>query len=237
MLLDSRKTGHAVRPHILQADRDRYNRSPPPCMADVDYGEIGNTKYLRRSARLPKFILEDLLEAGKTLQSEHLRKYDELGKHLKQGKYRDEGITSVYKRFSDLDMFHEEVLVVKRFVEQLRIRWREMWGDAPQPGAKDKATKRNADNQKLHSLVADFMRGPDEAATSNLRAIGMLEAVAASYAYSLNPRFGFNVAFRELTTIKAKACGLAPTSAKMAACMTVSASVAHLLTTNNNIAI
>lgn len=231
VLLDARKTGHVVKPDVYDNDKTEYKRDPPPCMAKPDHIVSGNPNHLRRSEGLPKFILDELLAAGKDLQTAHLCKYDELGPHSKQPDYRDEDILNVSKRCADLIIFQTEMFAVEGFVEQRYTRWKEIW--AHHNFLTDKRSKRIADNQKLRSVIADFVRGPDAAKTPNLRAVGMLDSVAASYAYKKNPKFGFAVAFRELATIKAKACGLAPTAANIAATMTVSSSAARILSRSN----
>lgn len=203
-------------------------------MADSDWDptESRNLVQLARPNCLGKFILDKLHDAAKTMQDGYLSRYGELPKDLKY----DKDLLQPYSTFFELPIFKEEVAVVEAHTEDLRKRWQEIWHpDTPSKrgASKKKADKKALEDQRKRAIIAEFMQGPPPEKTRMLRAIGKLEEVAASYAYRSNStKFAFNVAFRQLAAMKAKACGSSPTAWNVGAVMSVSSSAARVLSQN-----
>ncbi|KAI0095023.1 RNA dependent RNA polymerase-domain-containing protein [Irpex rosettiformis] len=159
ILLDSRKTGHVVKPAAFQRDTREYCRDSPPCLVESDreLATDHNPNYIRRASHLPKFILEELIAAGKKVKDEYLQLYEAQRPPVRtQG--LDEQVLAPYKRCGELAAFAEELQIVKTFVGRFCTRFRDIWSASPQKMTAALATvkKRQARQQEaLRSLVTD----------------------------------------------------------------------------------
>ncbi|KAI0348335.1 hypothetical protein BDW22DRAFT_1350519 [Trametopsis cervina] len=231
ILLDARKSGHVVKDTVYKEDKIRYDRDHPPCMAEGDFADE-NPNYLHRDKGLPKFILDQLLVAGKKLSDGHLSKYENLGKHFQERRHLDPVILEVYNRYKAIPAFEAELQAVEKFVDHCRTKWQMIWlpkspsKRAALRGKHNKKQTRQPEQQKIRALVAEYRQATMDAPI--LRETGALATVAASYAYKQGPRFAFNVAFEEIAGIKAKACRITPAKAEMVASMTVPSSFARV---------
>lgn len=228
-MLDSRKTGHIVKAAVSQRDQKDYDRDLPACMADSDPGR--NPHYPRRADGLPKFIVEVLIADGKKIKDECLAKYGEQSPpERSQG--CDEQVLGPYTRCSKLSALAEELRIVELFVKEFHQRYMKLWVTSPQKtltSAVRKQQQQARQKEALHSLVAEYVRSIPKKGVDILLGMGVLESVAASYAYSLSTKFAYTVAFTQLTHIKAVANGIMPITAEMAATVTVSAGFARAI--------
>jgi RNA-dependent RNA polymerase len=230
ILLDSRKTGHMIKPEVYKKDKRKYDRDPPTCMADTDSYVNHNPNHLRRASHLPKFILDELLFAGRKLVDQYLQKYDK-----NRPAANNTHISKLHERMESHPGLKEEVQAVKDFVKSCHDRWNQIWV-SEKPGVPKSKEKKKQETDEVWQLVVDYMHGPPEEKTSLLRATNSLTAVAASYAYSLAAKFAFTVAFRDICALKATEPGsqISPTTEEMAACFTIPASVARIFDQSNS---
>ncbi|OSX67200.1 hypothetical protein POSPLADRAFT_1127992 [Postia placenta MAD-698-R-SB12] len=244
-VLDSRKTGLRVKDGVFKKDKQQYDKEKPDCMTKSSTAStVLNGPYksrLRRQIRR-RFVLETLLDAGRTLQSELLAKYDGMRADLAQ--QPDNDLLRPYQQASrlattiatqGLRSLQSETTSILEHVHRGLQAWRSLSSKSPQSPAKASPSKSRVDakakaekGKPYKDLAISFMRDLHNVphfAEFPVR----LDAILASCAYQENPKFAFSVAFRSLCKIKAEASGSAALSRTFAEVMTVPSAAVKVL--------
>jgi hypothetical protein len=202
--LDASKTGHRLRPGILDKDRKAYSswaQRPPD------------------SESLPD-ILKQLKVAGEKKGEELLGQHREAGSNLDDYKLPDNDLAAPYKAAAAHALevytltkkkdFTDELTLIRQHVNTAKKTYdTAMSRRDRQPSPKSKKGLRIKSDQEDPTLkAAREYADPIE----NILFIRNVEEVKASYAYIIQPNFAFSVAFNELCLIKVRASaeGFAP---------------------------
>lgn len=227
--LDSRKSGHVVKPLVYADDQNRYKRQLPTYMSDTT--SVDPIADARRDGELGLFVLQALASTAKRAQEEFMRRRESI--MAAKPYIKDAVIEAQWNTVAECDWFRDEILVVQDFVGTLYIDYLRIWTPGPgTPVASSKAEKKAETafrTAQLRTLCTKFCQGPPSARTPRLRQLKMLDKAMAAWAYLKSPKFGFSVAFTQLAAIKANACGLAPLTEVFDSVMTMPSSAARLL--------
>lgn len=205
-LLDASKTGRRLRPGIFVKDDKQFGKPRPKCLdpnTDQPNLESGGT-----------FILEILLNDGKRIKEELLKEYDSVSG--KNGKDTiDPDLLAPYKNAKtlsqdpDLALFASELEIIVAHVDECRKKYNKCWSQKGKdkeaafyisPFKKSSKKRKPSADQDMLPVAEEF-----HMKLQGIRAFKMQEdEIKASYAYSLNPRFAFSMAFQDLCDIKRK---------------------------------
>lgn len=203
-LLDASKTGHRLRPGILDKDRKAYSswaQQPP------------------NSESLPD-ILKQLKVAGEKKGEELLGQYREAGSKVDDYKYPDNDLAAPYKAAADHALkvytvtkkrdFTDELALIRKHVDNAKKTYDTAISRKDrQPSPKSqKGLRIKSDQEDVTLKAAREYADP----IKNILLIRNVEEVKASYAYIIKSSFAFSVAFNELCLIKVRASaeGFAP---------------------------
>lgn len=220
-----------VKPDVYRADAKRFDYAIPPCMGEGS-GSDGPLRYALREKKLGRFVLDELQDAAKKIKEDSGKRYD--AQVAKLQLKPDSDIIAFWERCSEEPILQDEMATVRDFVAGLHGRWQVAWVRSPvkheRYTSKKEAKKgRNTDDAKAREIAAEFNEGPPEAQTRALRNLGILHKVLAACAYSFGRKFAFNIAFTQLTLIKAEARGIAPITEQMSSLLTMPSSAAKVL--------
>ncbi|KAI0341433.1 hypothetical protein BDW22DRAFT_303425 [Trametopsis cervina] len=227
-ILDSRKSGLILRKDVLQKDRASFGWPKPEC-----FGGVSDPQLVRhaRKVRTP-FILDELLEEGARLKDEKLAEYGRMGTGLE---YRpDEDLKRPWKDALLLDIpgYKEELKILSAHVNECLKDWAVSVGDTAmnsrlaESKAKREARQKAGTKGKL-DLAKKFAAGP--VGCPLLRALGKLESVRASCAYTKNMSFGWAMAFQALCAIKASTKGTKAFTVEFAEVMSISSAAMRVI--------
>ncbi|EKM61658.1 uncharacterized protein PHACADRAFT_135496 [Phanerochaete carnosa HHB-10118-sp] len=232
-ILDSRKSGMVVKPDIFIADKRRFDYDIPECMGESSLA--GNPRRPLRKEGLGRFVLEQLQDAAKEIEGNVKKRCETQLSGLAVKK--DADIVALWKQYSDVPLLQDETAAVRDFVNDCYQKWLSIWGRSPSKrdrvfyGSKKEAQEsRSKNDASRRAVAAEFNEGPDPARTSVLRKLGLLDKAMAACAYAAGRKFAFDVAFTQLTLIKAEKCGIAPTTELMSNFLTMPASAVKVLT-------
>ncbi|KAI0327690.1 hypothetical protein GY45DRAFT_1256557 [Cubamyces sp. BRFM 1775] len=240
-ILDSRKSGLRVKEDVYRADKRVYDRSRPRCLpskAQTDTISVANAVPLRRAPNLPRFVLEVLQEVGEQMRDDLLARYDTLcgGVGLHDN---DPDLLYPYEqaaKLSDHPVIGPQLGIIRKHVEDHIVQWqktaRESGSSSPSRArrAKGKAARSSAVSEKKRwrDLGQSFANGPQLPPDSPLVLLGSVEAILASCAYKMKPRFAWSVAFQPLCKIKATRQGSIGITGNFADSMSMSSSAVRV---------
>lgn len=174
----------------------------------------------------PRFILEILVQTGQTIQTEMLKKYNQLAANKID---EDPALLQPWMSTSSIEVkeIADAVTALQNFVDKCNEEWGTLWAinRAKEPrfgSAKQHKEQKRTAQQAKHDFVARFAQEPLEECRL-LRKLGVLDQVKASYAYSLNPTFAYNVAWQTLCKIKADSLGSKAFTVEFGSAMTIPA--------------
>ncbi|KAG6878032.1 hypothetical protein C0993_000572 [Termitomyces sp. T159_Od127] len=215
-LLDSSKTGDRLKPGIFERDQKQFGKSIPD--------------FLPSRAGKP-YIFHTLHRAGKAAGDELLREYDELKREthdLKENvllqpynaaanrviQLYDESKKSTLaeERYS---MLAGEIKRIKECVNVAHLAHKRVLAELKRVESSSPTKKPRG--KKSYQRKSDPMTHVYELYDRQVDDVFFfqnVDEIKASFAYQLDLRFGFDVAFRELCIMKAKASpqGIAPTT-------------------------
>jgi len=203
-LLDAGKTGHRLRPGILDKDRKVYSPwAPKPPSSDSILD-----------------ILTQLKKAGEKKGAELLAQHKEAGSGVELDRC-DNDLKAPYRdtvdhanevvRVTNKKEFADELALIRRHVDLAKATYDRAISkkkDHPSPSKSKKSFRVKSDQEDLALKATREYAEP----IPNILLIRNVEDVKASYAYILNVNFAFSVAFTRLCLIKALASseGIAP---------------------------
>jgi hypothetical protein len=225
--LDSAKTGLELLETVFAVDQKQYGRPRPSCMTRIDksespYQNSSNSVPFLRHKDLKKFILDSLVASGDKIETKHLAAYDDLLRNVDQRPDRD-----LMRPFEEAEKkakliegqgfgnFVRDLEIIKAHVEKARESCREYW-------ALSKVEKK----QKPPDFAHQFAEGPSG---DLVYSTADVNAIKASYAYTLGVPFALSVAFRDLCTIKAATSQQLPIAKFFAETMSIGSSFLRVL--------
>jgi len=240
-VLDSRKTGLKVKRDVFKSDQRLRGPKMPYWMRQTESDDPQPTP--KRNARLGRnsrrFVLDELVDAGKTLENELLARYDDMRQRMAI-RSLDPDLAKPFEQAKNLAMIAKasgwdpiaaEIQAIERHVQNHLQSWRELSKSVKSPQKATSSQSRHVSKAKDNKesrymdLAIAFSRGPKEIALlSSLPA--SVDAIMASCAYVHAPEhsnFAFSVAFRTLCKIKADAAGSIALSREFAEAMTIPA--------------
>lgn len=198
----------------------------------MDTVYVGTVADARRDDKLGIFVIQALASTAERIQNDFKRRKESL---MPPGKIypKDYAIEAQWKTVADCEWFRDELPAVQDFVGTLYNEYLRIWasgGGASIGSSKAKQKEENASKSaQLRTLCTTFCQGPLPALTPRLRQLKMLDKATAACAYMKSSKFGFTVAFTQLTAIKANTCGSAPLTEVFDSLMTMPSSAARLL--------
>ena len=225
-VLDSRKTGHIIKPSVLQTDRKHSHRKPV-CLG----GQEGADNLPTRPAKLGPFVLEELLDAGERIQNELLYDYEQSGTGLvPRGVDPDllrpwSNIEAALRAGTLPDALKAEVEALRAHVALVRREWGKLWGSAARwnstgGSAAAARQRKQLEQRKKAELARLYAQVPEGCAT--LALLCDVEKLKASYMYSLNPKIVLAFGFQALCKIKAQTAGSTAFTKEFAEAMSIS---------------
>ena len=249
-MLDSKKTGLRVKKDIADNDGRRFGHQQPDCfkLANEDRGELNDIvqrkRCPRRNARLPPFVLDELVKEGRNLETHYLKHFEDaalysrrrpqdsdLSKPWIDNKSRSERLAQTgYRDFAmQLD-------VIEAHVKHHLSLWHRACGTSKgsadfrpssantgHSGHRDDTSTRN---QIFKDVSRSFADGPSEMEFFDSKTLASLKA---SCAYITNDKFAFSVAFADLCMIKSAAAGAAPCTREFADMLAMPSSTRRIL--------
>ena len=206
-LLDASKSGHRLRPGILEKDLRAYGFSALKIQTP-------------RGSESLLDILTQLKKAGQETGDELLKQHRDAGTDLDQPQRPDKDLAAPYEAASKHANKVFSVTKSKAFTDELELIRRHVdlakdmfiaaackKNQSPLSQSK-KGTRTKSDQEDVMAKATREYAKPIE----NVLLIRDVEEVKASYAYLCNIKFAFTVAFNQLCLIKARASseGIAP---------------------------
>jgi RNA-dependent RNA polymerase len=241
--LDSSKTGLRIKRKVLADDGKIAVYRLPDCMEAVDSAD-GRGLPIIRHASLGPFILDILLEAGHQMKKKHLIAYDNLKKDLDHKKDPDlcqpfleasNNATEAAK--AGFPYLARDLAAIRSHVDSVYNSWcvaaREIKKSSPQNISPQKSTpkkgRKHLSNQgdAMFDITKQFAHGPNNLSPFTTA----VDDIKASYAYERYHSwqkadyFAFNMAFKHLTIIKARAKGPVGMTLSFGESMTMSTSL------------
>lgn len=226
-MLDSRKTGHRVRPEVYKRDKMQYDRIQPDSLkSSKDTLEQGNVVKLKREHGLGRFVLDELMAAGKRMRDAQLVRYDGLLQAASFGyKEQDPELLEPYQKVQELmddpdfrdDPKYQDFGRIKAHIDDHIRRWQRITSESklnpmtPSKRASASSSKASragstssakSKREKYEALARSFAAGPEIAKNSPFMLVD-IELLKASWAYAEKPNFAWKVAFQALCRIKA----------------------------------
>ncbi|KAG6907475.1 hypothetical protein DXG01_008811 [Tephrocybe rancida] len=213
-LLDSNKTGDRLKTGIFEKDQKKFGH------------EIDRTSQRKDNIR---YIFHTLQDAGKAFGEELLCEYEALtGSTGSTKDVSDKALLQPYdsaankanKMIDESDnrdrrVLSEELDRIRKVVDNAHVAYKEalrkLKAHDPVTPSKKSAKAKSHQRGKPDPKAQACDKYDDE--VKDIVFFQNIEAIKASYAYKLDPGFGFTVAFRDLCTIKASTSphGIAPT--------------------------
>ncbi|KAG1749807.1 RNA dependent RNA polymerase-domain-containing protein [Suillus paluster] len=230
--VDASKTGLRVKSHVFEADRKSYGNGKPRYKA-LEKSKEDQTIFTRAGSA--PFILDILVDEGRRLRVEFLKKYSSLQKPSTRMVDHDAHLTLPYTSASRRATqavhvgFHGlqvNLTVAKKHVEKAHEDWQR--AIAMRNSASKVRGCSDPKEQEIQKAAQYFAQRPlfqDTLFFSQEE----LKTVMASYAYTLSPTFGFSVAFAELCAIKARAQGAVLFEDKFAQVMNIPSNILRAL--------
>ena len=189
----------------------RYNKALPESLSKDD-DDSRDGPYPSRPPKLGKFVLDALLDHGKNIW----RKYDKKYQTLKLGTHSGPNDIDILRPYeeakSGLTGPHlEQLEILKKHVQKCRSDWTGLgkFSGAPSQSAKARADVKDKRGSAVATIQKEFATGPPPESMTALyrlvRGSRMVKEIKASYAYSLGGKFAFEVAFRDICSLKASA--------------------------------
>ncbi|KAG6878945.1 hypothetical protein C0992_006382 [Termitomyces sp. T32_za158] len=216
-LLDSSKTGDRLKPGIFEKDRKQFGKNIP----DFQSSPAGKS-----------YIFHTLQRAGKAAGNDLLREYDELKEatqDLRENVLLDP-YNSAANRVNQLvdqskkpghselcSTLNEELKSIRKCVDEAHLAHKRVLAELMHAESASPSKKSTSKAKTFKKRKSDPMARVYELYDRQVKDVFFFQNVndiKASFAYQLSSRFGFDVAFRELCTMKAKASpyGIAPTT-------------------------
>ncbi|TFY77228.1 hypothetical protein EWM64_g6785 [Hericium alpestre] len=234
--LDAKKTGLRLKQDVVRADFKEYDAPKPDCMKSDDFSEnevVDNRVSLRRRRSLPRFVLDSLLATGQELQTMHLQKYAELDTW--HGRPDPDLLSPIEKALAVPNaMIKEEVKLIRKHVEASQQGYGRYWTTYKPTSKKGKSNRSAA---LFHDKVRKpYAEGPDVPVVAALSNLDELRA-SDTYKYAMKEKkekFAFEVAFKALCTIKARAVDSTPMSQQFANIMQMQSAAVRVLRNAQN---
>ncbi|KAI0673977.1 RNA dependent RNA polymerase-domain-containing protein [Trametes maxima] len=246
-ILDSRKSGLRVQDEVFRRDKKQYDRKRPECLQGSRSADpTSNVVGLRsRPHSLGRFILDELMEAGKEMRDTHLARYDQLSPDKMLGN-RDPDLRGPYEAALPLmknPLFQKDLAAIRAHVEKHIEMWqklaRESKPNSYHTPSRTPVRKRRgggpftpAEQQRgWKDLTRSFADGPVFAVESPL-ALTDVEALKASWAYHEKPHFAWKVAFQALCRLKASSQRPVAMAGQFADTMSISSTAVRVFERN-----
>ena len=209
-LLDAKKTGVRVKPHVLVEDMKKYK------------GEVAETK--------KPHVLRALRSVARQTKGEVLSEFAKMSASTPDAP--DSDLLEPRRRCLSVGCLADEIAVLDAHVQAIHAEWlnklhgpEQAWKlpghiELDEPQKKKKRKRKPGEVKEDDMLVVTrafasvrngerYTNGGEEDNLQLLRATGALDAVLASCAYTARPTgyYAFTVAFGELCRAKAKAVG------------------------------
>ncbi|KAG6860856.1 hypothetical protein C0995_006720 [Termitomyces sp. Mi166 len=208
-LLDSSKTGDRLKPGIFERDQKEFGKIIP----DFQSSRASDKSYIFHTLQL----------AGKAAGDELLRDYDELKRATRdvEDKILLRPYNSAADRANELyrqssipghSTLCDELKRIRECVDEARVEHIKVLGKLVAESESPTKKKPKKTQQRKPDPMARVYELYDRQ-VKDIVFFQNVDEIKASYAYQCNSRFGFEVAFRELCVMKAKASsdGIAPT--------------------------
>ncbi|KAJ7292563.1 RNA dependent RNA polymerase-domain-containing protein [Mycena rebaudengoi] len=208
VLLDAGKTGLRLLDAVGKADRAKFGAPRAQCFDR----KSPNTKKRNESALGP-FILDQLFKAGDRTKDVLMKQFDIVATHItmKPIPPPDSDIIEPHRAMAAAvtmaPHLAQEMSHLEEHVKVAYEKWKALCGKtskydpAPEVQKKRKGPTKQTDNIMLPVML--HYRRLDT--VPFLTQIGKVDEIKASYAYSLQPNFGFSMAFRDICEIKRRA--------------------------------
>lgn len=207
--LDSPKSGYRLKQDVFDRQSRTYRYQLPESLNEGV--ALSSSDEPPRPRSLGPFVLDDLLKKGRQVVTQLLIRYE---RHKKPEDVRHVHLLKPYALATEhLLSLAPEFRAVEKHVKACHATWCELNDiikgieERTKRNTREKVTRIDMISlrcEKTRQLAEQFVRGPDEEETHSLRALGNLNIIMASYAYSLRPTFAFNVGFQALCDIQAK---------------------------------
>lgn len=209
-VLDAPKTGHTIRPDVWRTDQAKYNHPVGPAWRAKIKGknpakDTSNSGPLKRPPNLGRFVMDTLISNADREQTFWMKKIDDVYGAFKSSKGSDETLLAPWKEqralIAQREELKQDLAIIEAHVERvLAEHGKSKQGDA---FTEQKIQKRQDDLRMISRLFHSFPETSDMKCLSS----ACIREVRASYAYKLRPttQFPFDVAFRDLCEIKARA--------------------------------
>ncbi|KAJ7658666.1 RNA dependent RNA polymerase-domain-containing protein [Mycena polygramma] len=211
LLLDASKTGLSVKREVAETDRRSFERLSRPKCFDAKKGHSRP-----RAPKLGQFVLDSLLAAGNAIKDLLLKEFEtHVASHINavdSDWSRDSDIEEPIRTMvgasvgdsalaADLKVLQGRIMLLRTRFQDSSAEFARKKGEPQLPHQRKKGSPKFADNYML-PIMHDF-RQPLES-LQRLQAIH-IDDIKASYAFSLNAKFGFTMAFRDICEIKRRA--------------------------------
>ncbi|PCH34325.1 hypothetical protein WOLCODRAFT_135643 [Wolfiporia cocos MD-104 SS10] len=220
-VLDSRKTGLTVKRDVFEADKKRYMGGRPSCMSYDQKPYDQTNRLVKRRCSAP-FVLDQLVSAGKALETEHLKRLDIQRNRVTADPDPDllrpfEGAKRLAEEMKrrGFSAIAEEMGLIENHVNAVLKEWIRLSGRSRNEPSLvnsqgESHSKAKASNTRAYrDLARSLLRGPE-----NVQLLAQLpgyDAIITSCAYSStylrNPRFAFSLVLRTLCVVKADSNG------------------------------
>lgn len=231
-MLDSRKSGLVVKEDVFKQNEKDYNHNPPPCLAKNGKSSAGHR---RRSLFLPPFILDELQAFGQTLYREHSNKYNKL-ETRGLDRIKDKDLLRPYEDAlivaGQIPQVEEDLKIIKKYVDDLEGDWLEVVHSDNQRNTSGESTSKSKEARKIKNAKVARIAQALERTPAGIQILGYfhsVDAIKASYAYSLRPKFAYSVAMRQLCDIKAHSKGSTAFTTTFAETMSIAPAAAKVL--------
>lgn len=215
-LVDILKTGLRLKPGVRSRDAEILSGRRVAAMTVEGSNLRSNTNFLTHSdrdahVRSRPFILDSLVAFGTSIATKHMVHIQRLVNLV--GLKQDPEMVAVWQKAKhDASLAasgrytipSNQLQRIQEHVDSIHILWQPAVSDRSHNPVEGRAGLKR---QILQDISQDFTEGPMGSAQFILIDV---DAVKASYAYSLSPKFALSVAFRDVCTIKARSRGLYP---------------------------
>lgn len=243
--LDSSKTGLLLKENVFNEDMRLFKSRRVACMVEEGVTSTQNLALYYdtdRPAHLGSFALDALVRFGKITSNEHLRKFDEM--KCRVSKQLDSDLERPLKEaarsasqaseqgFQGLD---RELNEITSHVDAAYRCWMaaarsssESQASSPAKSPTKKQKTDKSSSEQWREASRRYSEGPS-LKDSGRFITADIDAIKASYAYKLSPKFATSVAFKHICAIKAKASRDLPTTQEFAEAMSIGSSFVRAL--------
>lgn len=216
--LDSSKTGLKIREEVLRADEEPFQGKRVKSMVSDEASEnsMSNVAFLtERPDHLGTFVLDDLVKFGGEVATEHMRAIDTLKENVVSFYHRDKDLLrpkheaeeAAKKAAADNYLrLSNELRIIEDHVQAAYKLWNAALHVSPSKSKSPKKQKKaGCSEDPWRKAARMYAEGPSSPPIGLITA--NLDAVKASFAYALTPKFAMSVAHKEICAIKARASG------------------------------